>query len=84
MKQYMVDSISNQFSQTNDKQRTMSDNVENVDNTNAEDAGDDNAPAVEEESKATFQPIFNLDHLPEIEVKSFEEQEDVLFDVYVS
>jgi Ran-binding protein 1 len=46
-----------------------------------ETGGDDNAHAIEEESKATFQPIFNLEQLPEIEVKSFEEEENVLFEV---
>lgn len=37
----------------------------------------------EEECKAQFTPQVNLDLLPEIDVKTLEEDEDVLYKVYV-
>ena len=44
-----------------------------------EDEGDDNAPAEEEESSATFTPVVKLET---VEVKTFEEDENILYKQY--
>lgn len=51
------------------------DNKEDRDAEGADD-GDDNAPAVQEESTATFTPVVTLET---VEVKTHEEDEDVIF-----
>eukprot|EP00695_Tsukubamonas_globosa_P003188 TRINITY_DN509_c0_g1_i1.p1 TRINITY_DN509_c0_g1~~TRINITY_DN509_c0_g1_i1.p1 ORF type:complete len:199 (+),score=116.21 TRINITY_DN509_c0_g1_i1:69-599(+) len=54
---------------------------EKIPKTGAEEEQEDgdNAPAPEEECQAEFKPQVDLSQLPEIEVKTMEEDEEVLF-----
>jgi hypothetical protein len=61
---------------TSHQQNNMSEENDTNNNTATQE--------VEEECKATFVPLVDLNTLPEVEVKSHEEEEDVFAKLYVN
>ena len=54
----------------------MADFADKNEDVKGDDDADDNTPAPEEESTATFTPVIKLET---VEVKTFEEDEDIVY-----
>ncbi|KAL0487397.1 RanGap [Acrasis kona] len=55
--------------------------TQTTENVEESETGGDEGANIEEENRTAFQPLFNLEQLPEVETKTLEESEDVVYEV---